>query len=98
MMSLDRRTLLCLPVAAALATAPLLAGCSADEVSSRAADVRSSAAAVASAARGLHSKEACAAVHGELASVGSLAGRLAADPSLGTRLAPQVSAAVRRLT
>ena len=99
MMSLGRTLRLPpLAIAAVLASALTLTACSTGEVSSRAADARLSAAAVASAARGLHSKEACAAVHDELGSLGSLAGRLASDPGLASRLAPQVTAVVRRLT
>jgi hypothetical protein len=84
--------------AAALTSLLAVTACSTDEISSRATDARSSAAAVASAARNLHSKEVCAAVHDELGSLGSLAGRLAADPSLRVQLAPQVTAAIGRLT
>jgi len=86
-------------VAAALLVPVLaLAGCSTDEISSRASDVRSSAAAVGDAARSLPTKQACAAVHDDLSKVRSLAGRLADDPSLRTQLAPQVTAAIRQLT
>lgn len=75
-----------------------LAACSTGEVASRAADVRSSAAAVADVARSVHYKEACLATRTELATLGSLARRLADDPSLSVRLAPQVTAAAKRLT
>jgi hypothetical protein len=66
-------------------------------VSSRAASVRSSAGVFASTARELHGKQTCAAMHDPLDSVGTLAGRLVADPSLGRRLSPQVTAAVASL-
>jgi hypothetical protein len=66
-------------------------------VTSRAADVRSSADVFVSSARNVHSKEACAAIRAPLATVGSLAGRLAADPSLAPRLSPQVTAAAAAL-
>jgi hypothetical protein len=82
---------------AALVGAAALTGCSTDEVTSRAADVRSSAGVFASSARELHSREACAAMHAPLATVGTLASRLVADPSLGRRLSPQVTAAVASL-
>jgi len=75
-----------------------LAACSTGEVASRAADARSSAAAVADVARSVHYREACLATRSELATLGSLARRLADDPSLGVRLAPQVTAAAKRLT
>jgi hypothetical protein len=83
-------------VTAALGVAALTA-CSADEVNSRAADVRSSADVFVSTARNVHSKEACAAIHDPLATMATLAGRLAADPSLGPRLSPQVTAATAAL-
>jgi hypothetical protein len=86
-------------VAVAVATAvAALTACSTDEVGSRAADVRSSAAAAADAAGNIHSREACVAVHDELATLSSLASRLANDPSLRVQLAPQVTAVVTRLT
>jgi hypothetical protein len=85
-------------VAAVAGAVLTLAACSADEVTSRTTDVRSSAAAAASAARGVHSREACVAAHDELASLGSLASRLAHDPELRVQLAPQVTAVVNRLT
>jgi hypothetical protein len=75
-----------------------LTGCSTDEIGSRAAEVRSSAAAVGDAARNLPTKQACQAVRDDLGKVRSLAARLADDPSLGSQLAPQVTAAIRRLT
>jgi hypothetical protein len=74
-----------------------LTACSTDEVSARSADVRASADVFVSSARNVHSKEACTAVHDPLVTVGSLAGKLAADPSLGARLSPQVTAAVNQL-
>jgi hypothetical protein len=85
--------------AAALLGAVLaLTGCSSSEIGSRAADVRSSAEAVGDAARNLPTKEACAAVRDDLSTVRSLAARLAEDPSLRSHLAPQVTAAIQRLT
>lgn len=66
-------------------------------MSSRAADARASADVFVSSARNVHSKRACAAVHDPLASVGTLAGRLASDPKLAPRLAPQVTSAVAAL-
>ncbi|HVQ96514.1 MAG TPA: hypothetical protein VMU51_36190 [Mycobacteriales bacterium] len=86
-------------IAVALAVIGLaaLAGCSTDEVSARAADVRASADVFASSARGVHSKEACASMHDPLDKVGSLAGQLAAHPDLGARLSPQVTAALSSL-
>jgi hypothetical protein len=83
-------------VLAAIGIAALTA-CSTDEVSSRAADVRASADVFVSSARNVHSKEACVAVHDPLATVGSLAGKLVADPSLAPRLSPQITAAVSQL-
>jgi hypothetical protein len=75
-----------------------LTACSADEVNARAADVRASADVFASSARNVHSKEACTAIRTPLTTVGSLASRLAADPSLAPRLSPQVTAAIAALT
>jgi hypothetical protein len=83
---------------AVLGSLLILAACSTGEVASRAADARSSAAAVADVARSVRYKEACLATRSELATLGSLARRLADDPSLGVRLAPQVTAAAEQLT
>lgn len=87
---------------AAAAAATVLTACSADDVTSRAADVRSSAAAAANAAGNVvgsvHTRQACVAAHDSLATLGSLATRLANDPSLRVRLAPQVTAAIKDLT
>jgi hypothetical protein len=83
---------------AVLGSVLALTGCSTADVSSRAADARSSAARVADAARNLHSREVCLAVRDDLATLRSLARRLADDPSLRVPLASQVTAAVGRLT
>jgi hypothetical protein len=93
-----RRVLVAATLSAAALSAAALAACSTDEVTSRAADVRSSADVFVSSARNVHTKEACAAIRAPLATVGSLAGRLVADPSLAPRLSPQVTAAIGALT
>jgi hypothetical protein len=71
-----------------------LTACS-GSVADRVDGARASAAAAAGT---VHTREACLAAHDDLATVGTLAGRLASDPGLRIRLAPQVSAAVGRLS
>jgi hypothetical protein len=75
----------------------VLTGCSTDEISTKASEVRSSANAVGSALNSPKTKAACNAAHDSLAQVGSLAGRLAADPTLARQLSGQVSTAVGKL-
>jgi len=78
--------------------AVLAAACSTEEVTSRASDLQSSAAAAGEAARNLHTKDACVALRDDLDRLGSLATRLARDPSLRVQLAPQVTEVVDRMT
>jgi hypothetical protein len=97
-MSLTSRVNLRRTIAVAtLGSLLMLTACSTDEISSRADGARSSAGAIASAAGSADYKRACVAARDELATLGSLAGRLAADPSLRVQLAPRVTATVKRL-
>jgi hypothetical protein len=80
-----------------LIAAAALAGCSTDEIADKAHEVRSSADAIGSAVNSPKTKAACRAAHDSLSQVGSLAGRLAADPTLARQLSGQVSTAVGKL-
>jgi hypothetical protein len=74
-----------------------LTGCSTDDISNKANEVKDSAGALGDAVGNVHTKEACVAAKASLATVGSLAGRLAADPALARELSGQVSAAIAKL-
>ena len=84
-----RAALLALLALAAIGTA----GCdTADDVRSGVEEARSSAASIGAGARA-----ACRAGEDELATLGDLSDRLAADPQLRVELAPQVRQAADRL-
>lgn len=84
-----RAALLALLALAAVGTA----GCdNADDVRSGVEEARSSAASIGAGARA-----ACRASEDELATLGDLSDRLAADPQLHAELAPQVRQAVDKL-
>jgi hypothetical protein len=84
-----RAALLALLALATIGTA----GCeTADDVRSGVEEARSSAASIGAGARA-----ACQAAEDELATLGDLSDRLAADPQLRVELAPQVRQAADRL-